>query len=107
LDSFSKATWRRERPELDTAALALLGRLFGVAHLANGALADRLSAYEPGWFDLPAASRRAGGRPYELKPTESMRTTMLSSGGMTKRVDRLLEEGHVERRPDPVPAAFA
>ena len=55
---------------------------------------------QPGWFDLLAALRRSGA-PYELNPTELMRTTLLSSGGMTKRIDRLAEEGLVERRPDP------
>ena len=95
------AQWRRERPELDTAALALLGRLFRVAHLANAALAEGIvPEMQPGWFDLLAALRRAS-RPYELNPTELMRTTLLSSGGMTKRIDRLVEEGLVERRPDP------
>lgn len=55
---------------------------------------------QTGWFDLLAALRRAGA-PYELNPTQLMGATMLSSGGMTKRVDRLVEAGLVERRPDP------
>ncbi len=55
---------------------------------------------QTGWFDLLAALRRAGA-PYELNPTQLMRATMLSSGGMTKRLDRMVEAGLVERRPDP------
>jgi DNA-binding MarR family transcriptional regulator len=96
------AQWRRERPDLDVRPLGVLGRLFQVAQLADAELAKGLSDYElqPGWFDLLAALRRAG-RPYELNPTELMRTTMLSSGGMTKRLDRMAEAGLVERRPDP------
>jgi DNA-binding MarR family transcriptional regulator len=96
------AQWRRERPDLDTAALAILGRLFRAAHLADGALARGLAGHHqpPGWFDLLAALRRAGA-PFELTPTQLMRTTLLSSGGMTKRLDRLAEVGLVERRPDP------
>ena len=39
--------------------------------------------------------------PYELNPTQLMRATMLSSGGMTKRLDRMAEAGLVERRADP------
>ena len=79
-----------------------MGRLLRTAHLADAAFADGLSEYDlgPGWFDLMAALRRAGS-PYELNPTELMRTTMISSGGMTKRLDRLAEAGLVERRPDP------
>jgi DNA-binding MarR family transcriptional regulator len=96
------AQWRRERPDLDVTALGVLGRLFRAAHLADAALAEMLAAHElqPGWFDLLAALRRAGA-PYELNPTALMETTMLSSGGITKRLDRLVEAGLVERRPDP------
>ena len=96
------AQWRRERPDLDVRPLGVLGRLFRAAHLADAELSRGLSDYglQPGWFDLLTALRRAG-RPYELNPTELMRTTMLSSGGMTKRLDRMAEAGLVERRPDP------
>jgi DNA-binding MarR family transcriptional regulator len=96
------AQWQRERPDLDTAALAILGRLFRAAHLADGALARGLAGFHqpPGWLDLLAALRRAGA-PFELTPTQLMRTTLLSSGGMTKRLDRLAEAGLVERLPDP------
>jgi DNA-binding MarR family transcriptional regulator len=53
-----------------------------------------------GWFDLLAPLRRAGA-PFELTPTELMHATMLSSGGVTKRLDRLEAAGLVGRRPDP------
>ena len=84
------------------APLGLMGRLLRTAHLADAAFADGLAEYglQPGWFDLMAALRRAGA-PYELNPTQLMRATMISSGGMTKRLDRLAEAGLVERRPDP------
>jgi DNA-binding MarR family transcriptional regulator len=96
------AQWRRERPDLDVAALGLLGRLFRTAQLADAALAEGIAAHDlqPGWFDLLAALRRAGA-PYELNPTKLMRATMLSSGGTTKRLDRVEDAGLVERRPDP------
>jgi DNA-binding MarR family transcriptional regulator len=94
--------WLRERPNLDVEALALVGRLFRVVELAEAELAPPLRAHglDSGWFDLMAALRRAGP-PYELHPTELMATTMLTSGGMTKRIDRLVGAGLVERRPDP------
>jgi DNA-binding MarR family transcriptional regulator len=96
------AQWRRERPDLNVASLGLMGRLFRTVHLADAALGDGLAEYglQSGWFDLIAALRRAGA-PYELNPTQLMRATMISSGGMTKRLDRLAEAGLVERRPDP------
>ncbi len=94
--------WGRERPDLDITALAILGRLFRVSHLADAALGERLAAHglQPGWFDVLAALRRAG-EPYELNPTQLARASLLSSGGMTKRLDRLVDAGLVSRRPDP------
>jgi DNA-binding MarR family transcriptional regulator len=94
--------WQAERPDLDVAPLALLGRLLRVAELAERELAAGLaeSDLQSGWFDLLAALRRNGPR-YELNPTQLMRATLLSSGGITKRLDRLAEAGLVERRPDP------
>jgi len=94
--------WRTERPDLDVAPLALVGRLIRVSQLLNERLGGELAEFElqPGWFDLLAALRRSGP-PYELNPGELMETTMLSSGGMTKRLDRLVEAGLVERRADP------
>jgi DNA-binding MarR family transcriptional regulator len=96
------AQWNRERPELDVSALATVGRLILAGQLADATLAGRLADHglQPGWFDLLAPLRRAG-EPYELNPTQLMRATMLSSGGVTKRLDRLAGAGLVERRPDP------
>lgn len=96
------AQWGRERPDLDTTALGLFGRLFRVTHLADATLGERLAKHDLqiGWLDLLASLRRAGS-PYELNPTRLMSATMLSSGGITKRLDHLMEAGLVERRPDP------
>lgn len=82
--------------------MALFGRLFRAVHLADHALAAGTAKHglRPGWFDLLAALRRSG-RPFEMKPTELMEATMLSSGGITKRLDRLVDAGLVERRADP------
>lgn len=54
-----------------------------------------------GWeFDVLAALRRAGA-PYELSPGQLVAETLVTSGTMTTRVDRLIERGFVQRRPDP------
>jgi DNA-binding MarR family transcriptional regulator len=94
--------WRRERPELDTEALGLPGRLFRSVQLADAELARELSGrgLQPGWFDVLAALRRSAP-PHELNPTQLAEAMLVSSGGMTKRLDRLAETGLVERRPDP------
>src|SRR6266498_5432554 len=96
------AQWRRERPDLNVAPLGLYGRLFRIVHLSDDALAKGLAPYglQPGWFDLLAALRRAGAS-YELNPTHLMRATLLSSSGMTKRLDRMEAAGLIKRRPDP------
>ena len=92
----------KERPELDVAPLGVYGRLFRVVHLSDDKLAKGLAQYglQPGWLDLLAALRR-GGAPYELNPTRLMRATLLSSSGMTKRLDRMEDAGLIGRRPDP------
>jgi DNA-binding MarR family transcriptional regulator len=97
-----QSQWRRERPELDVEALGTLGRLFRVSSLAESKLAEGLAPHglQPGWFDLLAALRRAGA-PCDLNPTQLMSATMLTSGGVTKRLDRLAEAGLLARRPDP------
>jgi DNA-binding MarR family transcriptional regulator len=96
------AQWRRERPDLNVDPLGLYGRLFRIVHLSDNALAKGLAPYglQSGWFDLLAALRRAGA-PYELNPTRLMRATLLSSSGMTKRLDRMETAGLIKRRPDP------
>jgi DNA-binding MarR family transcriptional regulator len=97
-----RAQWRRERSDLDTEPLVLMGRLIRVVSLADAALTRPLveGGLQPGWFDLLAALRRAGP-PYELNPTELMHAMLISSAGVTKRLDRLVGAGLVARRPDP------
>jgi DNA-binding MarR family transcriptional regulator len=55
---------------------------------------------QPGEFDVLATLRRSG-EPYMLSPTHLYETVMISSGGMTNRLDCLERAGLVERRPDP------
>lgn len=94
--------WQRERPDLEVSPIGVFGRLFRFVHLADVALTRsfRPLGLRSGWFDMMAALRRAGS-PFELNPTDLARTTLLTSGGTTKRLDRLAEAGLVERRPDP------
>lgn len=96
------ADWRRERPDLDLAPLAVMSRL---SRLARRLDAERKDVFESfgleGWsFDVLAALRRTGA-PYELPPRILLRQTLVSSGAMTNRIDRLEAAGLVARRPDP------
>jgi DNA-binding MarR family transcriptional regulator len=96
------AAWRRERPDLDVTPLAVLSR---VSRLARRLDLARGSAFSQqgleGWaFDVLSALRRSGA-PYELSPGQLVQQTLVTSGTMTNRVDRLERRGLVERRPDP------
>jgi len=96
------AAWRRERPELDVSPMGVLSRVSRLArHLDRArrqAFAD--SGLETWEFDVLSALRRAG-EPYDLSPGALLRETLVTSGTMTNRVDRLVGRGLVERRPDP------
>jgi DNA-binding MarR family transcriptional regulator len=96
------AAWRAERPDLDVEPLEVLSRVSRLArHLdraRRAAFASR--GLEPWEFDVLAALRRQGP-PYQLSPGALLRTTLVTSGTMTNRIDRLAEAGLVHRQPDP------
>lgn len=95
--------WNRERPDLDVSSMLLLGRLGEAALvIARERLNPLFADYgmQPGEFDVLATLRRSGV-PYALTPTALYDATMMSSGGMTNRIDRLQQAGWVERRPNP------
>lgn len=96
------AAWRQERPDLDVEPLQVLSRVSRLArHLDR---ARRAAFAEHGletWeFDVLTALRRAG-EPYEMSPGALLRATLVTSGTMTNRIDRLTSAGLVRRRPDP------
>jgi DNA-binding MarR family transcriptional regulator len=96
------AAWRVQRPDLDVAPLQVLSRVSRLAkHLdiaRRGAFAGHgLEAWE---FDVLSALRRAGP-PFQLTPGALLRATLVTSGTMTNRIDRLAAGGLVRREPDP------
>lgn len=98
-----QAEWAKERPDLDTRAQGVIGRLHRLAgHLTEQLLVVyRRYGLGEGEFDVLATLRRAGP-PYERAPGELARFTMVTTGAMTKRVDRLERDGLVTRRPSTV-----
>lgn len=94
--------WERERSDLDLAPVAVFSRISRLARHLD--LARRVAFTAHGielWeFDVLSALRRAGA-PYELSPGRLLRETLVTSGTMTNRVDRLATRGFVERYPDP------
>ena len=94
--------WSRERPDLDFSPLQVLSR---VARLSRHLERARRTAFaasdlESWEFDVLSALRRAGS-PYQLSPKALLQQTLVSSGTMTNRIDRLVERRLVERRADP------
>jgi DNA-binding MarR family transcriptional regulator len=95
--------WARERPDLPSLPMAVLGRL---CEAAERVMRDHLNplfaaaGLQPGEFDVLATLRRSG-EPHMLSPTRLYETAMISSGGMTNRLDRLESAGLIERRTDP------
>jgi DNA-binding MarR family transcriptional regulator len=96
------AQWQRERPDLDRSPMAVLGRISRIAALLEREIDRNLSRYglTGGEFDVLATLRRAGD-PYKLNPGELSRSAMVTTGGMTKRLDRLEASGLIRREPDP------
>jgi DNA-binding MarR family transcriptional regulator len=96
------AAWRRERPTLDVSPLEVLSRISRLARRLDQARRRAFSRHHlQGWeFDVLSALRRAG-RPYRLSPGQLVTETMVTSGTMTNRVDRLERRGLVQRSPDP------
>lgn len=94
--------WQRERPDLEAWPFAIFGRLWRLsASLLGGAerwLAPIGLTFES--FSVIVTLRR-GGPPYELNPTALYRESLLSSGAITNRIDRVEAEGLVKRLPDP------
>jgi DNA-binding MarR family transcriptional regulator len=94
--------WQRERADLDLGPVEVFSRISRLSWLLDRVRREAFSAHaiEPWEFDVLAALRRAG-KPYRLSPGQLLRETMVTSGTMTNRIDRLGDRGLVERSPDP------
>jgi DNA-binding MarR family transcriptional regulator len=94
--------WAHERPDLDTRAMAVFGRIFRLSRLAGDRMEKAYAAFGIGRpeFDVLATLRRAG-EPYQLSPGALAASMMLSTGGTTARLDRLEKAGLIERTPSP------
>ncbi|MGV4981837.1 MarR family winged helix-turn-helix transcriptional regulator [Streptomyces sp. NPDC001709] len=94
--------WAAVRPDLDSRAMEVFGRIYRLSRT----MGDRMEkAYQPygisrGEFDVLATLRRSG-EPYTLSPRQLSATLMLTTGGMTGRLDKLEKAGLLRRSPDP------
>jgi len=94
------AAWKRERPDLDLSPLAVLSRITRIARHLDIARRDAFADLENWGFDVLAALRREGA-PHQLSPGQLMQETMVTSGTMTNRLDRLEELQLITREQDP------
>ncbi|MCE8033358.1 MarR family transcriptional regulator [Billgrantia tianxiuensis] len=96
------AQWQREMPELDLLPMEVVGYMKTTQLLTQERLQAFFKEYglQLGEFDVLATLRRSGA-PYRLGPTQLFETLMVSSGGMTSRLDRLEKAGLIVRSPNP------
>jgi DNA-binding MarR family transcriptional regulator len=96
------AGWCAERPDLDLEPLQVLSRVSRLARHLDRARRAAFAAHglETWEFDVLSALRRQGS-PYQLSPGALLRATLVTSGTMTNRIDRMAEGQLVRRLPDP------
>lgn len=96
------AQWQQEMPDLDLLPMEVVGYLKTMQSLTQERLQAFFKEYglQAGEFDVLATLRRSGA-PYRLGPTQLFETLMISSGGMTSRLDRLEKAGLIRRSPNP------
>lgn len=96
------AQWRRERPDLDTTAMGLFGRMRNLTLHLSREMEKTFGRFglNSANFDMLATLRRSG-EPYTLSPSDLMDTMMVSSGTMTNRIDQLEKAGLVARSQNP------
>ena len=94
-----QAQWQAERPEIDTSPMGIIARLHRIADALRVELIALFREYGlgEGEFDILATLRRKGA-PFELAPSELSQQTMVTTGAVSKRLDRLEKAGLISRR---------
>ncbi len=90
--------WSAVRPDLDVSPMAVVGRISRLSRLIDRRLEANFARHgiESWMYDVLATLRRSG-EPYELTAGDLVRQTMVTTGAITNRVDRLEQRGLVER----------
>lgn len=95
--------WRAERPDLETWPMGIVGRIQRASRLLERGLSENFARHDLQlWeFDILATLRRSGPPPYRLTAGALSGSSMVTSGAITNRIDRLLTRGLVTRETDP------
>lgn len=93
-----RVQWQAELPDVDTRGMAVLGRARWIALTARPPIEAIFKAHglDSGEADVLFTLLRSGP-PYRLRPTELFRSLMISSGGLTDRLNRLAKAGLIRR----------
>jgi DNA-binding MarR family transcriptional regulator len=97
-----RGQWARELPDLDTEPMAILGRAMRITNMVRPSIEATFAGFDldRGEFDVIGTLRRSGP-PYRLTPTDMYTSLMISSGGLTHRLDRLEKAGLIRREKSP------
>ncbi|MEU7897510.1 MarR family transcriptional regulator [Nonomuraea sp. NPDC049152] len=90
--------WSRERPDIDNWPIGVVGRIMRISRMWDKEIKDFLAGHdlEPGEFDVLSTLRRSGA-PYELTAGTFLKTSLVTTGAITLRVDRMQDKGLVAR----------
>ena len=90
--------WAAVRPDVDVSPIYVVGRVSRLSRLIDRRLTESFARYgiESWMYDVLATLRRSG-EPYELSAGDLVRQSMVTTGAITNRIDRLEERGLVER----------
>ena len=90
--------WNTVRPDVDVSPINVIGRISRLSRLVDRRLAENFVRYDiENWMYDVLATLRRSGEPYELAAGELVRQTMVTTGAITNRIDRLEQRGLVER----------
>ncbi len=90
--------WNTQRPDVDVTPLEVIGRISRLSRLIDRVLAENYARHgiEAWMFDVMATLRRSG-EPFALTAGDLVKGTMVTTGAMTNRIDRMEQRGLVER----------
>ena len=90
--------WNAVRPDVDVSPIEVIGRVSRLSRLIDRRLAENFARFDlESWMYDVLATLRRSGEPYELTAGDLMRDTMVTTGAVTNRIDRLEQRGLVER----------
>lgn len=95
--------WREARPDLDPSPIGVVGRVLRLARMWDREIREFLAQFglEPGEFDILSTLRRSG-EPDGLTASSFLRASLVTSGAITLRIDRMQAKGLVIRVRDPL-----